>query len=119
MQRGEENLPRIMSAAVCPKGAAIIFHSDRRQGPIQVNGVEVSPGEIVIHRPDDAFHLRTSGSFRFAAMSLAHGELAMAGEAITGRELEAPSDTCVIRPDPESMSRLTGPTASARQLARA
>src|SRR5262245_37478097 len=117
MQRGEENLPRIMSAAVCPKGAAIIFHSDNRQGPIQVNGVEVSPGEIVVHRPDDAFHLRTSGLFRFAAMSLTHGELATAGEAIAGRELMAPSDTCIILPDPASMSRLIGLHQAAGQLA--
>jgi len=117
MQRGEEKLPRIMSAAVCPKGAAIIFHSDRRQGPIQVNGVEVSPGEIVVHRPDDAFHLRTSGSFRFAAMSLTHDGLAMAGQAIAGHELKAPSVTCVIRPDPASMSHLMGLHQAAGQLA--
>jgi AraC-like DNA-binding protein len=117
MQRGEEQLPRIMSAGVWPKGAAILFHSDKEQGPIQVNGVEVSPGEIVIHRPDDAFQLRTSGLFRFAAMSLTHGELAIAGEAIAGRELKAPSDTCVIRPEPASMSRLMDLHQAAGQLA--
>jgi AraC-like DNA-binding protein len=118
IQRGEENLPRIMSAAVCPKGAAIIFHSDRKQGRIQVNGVEVSPGEVVVHRRDDAFHLRTSGSFRFAAMSLTHGELAVAGEAIAGHELKAPSNTCIIRPDPVSMYRLMDLHQAAGQLAK-
>src|SRR5262245_53631295 len=118
MQRGEENLPRIMKAAVYPKGAAIIFHSDRKQGPIHVNGVEVSPGEIVVHRRDDAFHLRTSGSFRFAVMSLTHAELAVAGEAIAGHELKAPSDTCIIRPDPVSMCRLMDLHQAAGQLAK-
>src|SRR5262249_22126694 len=114
---GKEHLPRIMSAGVWPKGAAIIFHSDNKQGPIQVNGVEASPGEIVIHQPDDAFHLRASGPFRFAAMSLAHSELAMAGAAVAGRELKAPSDTCVIRPDSASMSRLMDLHQAAGQLA--
>jgi AraC-like DNA-binding protein len=118
LQRGEEQLPRIMSAGVRPKGAAIIFHSDRRQGSIQVNGVEVLPGEIAVHRPNDAFHLRTSGPFRFAVMSLTHGELAMAGKAVAGHEVKAPSDTCVIRPDLASMSRLMDLHQAAGQLAK-
>src|SRR5262245_34374854 len=118
LQRGEEHLPRIMSAGVWPKGAAIIFHSDRNQSPIKVNGVEVSPGEIVFHRPNDAFHLRTSGLFRFAVMSLTHGELAVVGKAIAGHEVKAPSDTCVIRPDPASMSRLMDLHQAAGRLAQ-
>jgi AraC-like DNA-binding protein len=118
MQRGEEHLPRIMSAGVRPKGAAIIFHSDRKQGSIQVNGVEVSPGEIAVHRPNDAFHLRTSGLFRFAVISLTHDELAVASKAIAGHEVKAPSDTCVIRPDPVSMSRLMDLHQAAGQLAQ-
>src|SRR5262245_23541844 len=118
MQRGEEHLPRILSAGIRPKGAAIIFHSDRKQGSIQVNGVEVSPGEIAVHRPNDAFHLRTSGLFRFAVISLTLDELAVASRAIAGHELKAPSDTCVIRPDPVSMSRLMDLHQAAGQLAQ-
>src|SRR5262245_43038536 len=112
-----------ISRRICPNSSlgtatSAIWHSDRKQGPIHVNGVEVSPGEIVVHRRDDAFHLRTSGSFRFAVMSLTHAELAVAGEAIAGHELTAPSDTCIIRPDPVSMCRLMDLHQAAGQLAK-
>src|SRR5262245_26733689 len=107
MQRGADNLPRIVRIFNHPKRAPIVFLADSRQAAVRHNGIEVAPGEIIIYSPGTMSHQRTSGPSRWAAMSLTAEDLAVAGKTITGRELMSPATTQVIRPDPSLMARLT------------
>ena len=118
MQRGDTNLPWIMTATVDPERAPLQFLADADQAPLREDGMEVSPGEIVVYRRQATSHSWSSGHCRQASMSLTHEDLAEAGEAIAGRELTAPLSTYVARPTPVAMARLTALHKAAGELAR-
>jgi hypothetical protein len=106
MQRGFDNLPRIIRSSVAAGRVPILFFADADQAPWQYDGVEVSPGEIVFFGQPAEHHHRTLGPSRWATMSLAPEDLAAAGETIAGRALTVPFDTQVLRPASKPMARL-------------
>jgi hypothetical protein len=59
MQRGHENLPRVFHLTMSKKRAPIVFLADRDQPGIHYNGVEVSPGEIIVDAPGATHHYWT------------------------------------------------------------
>src|SRR5262249_244825 len=87
------------------KRAGIEFLARQDQPPFQHNGMEVSPGEIVINnwRP---VHRRCFTPHHWASMSLAPADLAAAGHALTGQELNVPLVPRTVRPAPKLMMRL-------------
>ena len=60
---------------------------------------------VVVHGRGSTNIVRTHGNHRWASLSLSHDDLAVAGEAIAGRDVICPSDTQLIAP---SHAMLTG-----------
>jgi AraC-like DNA-binding protein len=117
LQRGEESLPRLSYSAIDPKVFGIVFPTC--PGPsVHVHGLETSLGEIIVYRRGSAGYDRSSAACQWGAITLAHEDIAAAGEAIIGRELTAPPLTCRIRPPPPLLSRLLNLHKAAGHLAR-
>jgi AraC-like DNA-binding protein len=116
MQRGSESLPVISHGMLTAKRAVIEFLAGRAQAAYQLNGFEVSSGEIVI---DDGrqLHRRSFAPRQWASMSLAPADLAAAGLALTGQEPKVPLVTHIIRPPPKLMTRLLSLHEEAVRLA--
>jgi AraC-like DNA-binding protein len=119
LQRGSDNLSRVIHVSIDPERAPIQFLADVRQPAMQHDGVDVSSGEIVVYSAGATFHQRTMGPCRWAAMSLTPEELAAAAETIIGRELAVPSHSHIIRPAPALMARLMALHEAATALAKA
>src|SRR4051812_41917118 len=105
MQRGHENLPRILHVAVNTERPPIYFLADAKQTPIRHNGMGLSSGEIIVTAPGSTHHLLTDAPTHWAAMSLTQEDLATTGHALAGRDLTVPSVSRRLRPSPKSMSR--------------
>jgi AraC-like DNA-binding protein len=117
MQRGNESLPAISHGMLTAKRAVIEFLARQDQPAYQLNGMKVSPGDIVL---DDGRHLhrRCFAPRHWASMSLAPADLAAAGRALTGQELNVPLVMRIIRPAPKLMTRLLRLHKEADRLAR-
>jgi AraC-like DNA-binding protein len=118
MQRSSERLPRISRMLVASERAAIFFLTSEHQPAILINGVETSPGKIVVSSRGATHHHRTSAPFQWGAMSMSHEDLAKTGRALVGRELGAPPVTTTVRPRAQLMSRLMKLHEAAGNLAR-
>jgi AraC-like DNA-binding protein len=116
MQHGSESLARIIHATVVPGRVGIDFLLPD-QPSMRVNGVEVSPGEIVINDGKPT-HRRTAAASRWVTMSLAMEDFAEAGKVHAGRDLPMPTATTVVRPMPSQMARLLRLHRIAGRLAR-
>ena len=114
--RGEESLPRICGVAIGNR-TAILFASNR-DPPQCIDGMELPHDNILIFGSDSFGHMRTAAGCGWGTMSLAPEDLAAAGQAISGREIIAPSDTHFIRPSPQLMSRLSSLHEAAAHLAK-
>jgi hypothetical protein len=53
MQRGAETLPRVVNVATLPQLIGIHFATDPVQPASYFNGMEVSPGEMIVCRSPD------------------------------------------------------------------
>jgi AraC-like DNA-binding protein len=117
MQRGRESVSRIFRGSVNADRAAIGFLTEVNQPAKFHCGRVVAPGDIVVN---DAYamHRRTEAPCRWGAMSLTPDDLAVAGRAIAGRELTAPSHAHIVRPSPSLMARLLSLHERAGRLAR-
>jgi len=117
IQRGSETLPAISHGILTSKRAVIEFLARYDQPRYQHNGIEVSPGEIVINdwRP---VHRRCFTPHHWGSMSLALADLAAAGRALAGEELNVPLVTRIVRPAPKLMMRLMSLHAGAVRLAK-
>jgi AraC-like DNA-binding protein len=106
MQRSERSGPSAVRSMSDPRRVPLMFLADAEQDIPRRNGMELSAQEIAIHRPGSTNHLHTQGPSRLAMMSLAIDDLAAAGLALTGRELEPPPLTYLARPAPAQLGRL-------------
>src|SRR5262245_60122855 len=97
MQRGSESLPTISHGILTAQRAVIEFLARQDQPPYQHNGIEVSPGEIVIN-DWRLVHRRCFTPHHWASMSLAPADLAAAGRALIGQDLNVPLVTRIVRP---------------------
>jgi len=116
LQRGWENLPRVYRGTFHVDRAPIGFLTKADQPTFQHCGLEVAPGDIIVNdcRP---MHRRTQAPCYWGSMSLPAADLAAMGEAVTGRELTAPSVTHLARPASAQMQRLLALHEAAGQLA--
>ena len=117
MQRGDENLARVLNVKVDMR-AAILFATDRRQAAMHFDGLELSPDEIVVMGFDSASHIRSSAASRWGTMSMTLEDLAAAGQAIIGREWTALSFPRRIRPPPAFLARLSNLHKAVGHLAK-
>ena len=116
MNRVHISLPEINTVAVKPGRRSIGFLTVPDSAPLLHCGLEVLPGDIVLNR-SDVVHQRSEANFRYGTLSLALDELAIAAQAIIGRELPKMPHKPVIRPPAAPMHRLLSLHRSIGQLA--
>jgi AraC-like DNA-binding protein len=118
LRRGEEALPRVGNYVVDPKLHVIVFATNPNQPSAYVNGLELSPADIVVHSVGSVGHNWSTAACRWGFISLPHEDLAAAGQALIGRELISPTLTSRIRPPPASHARLWNLHEAAGHLAK-
>ena len=117
MQRGEETLGRLVHSALNTSRITVFFLADDQQAPIQKRGREFSSGEILFYTKGDEHYHRSFAECRWGTMSLPPDNLAAAGRAIAGYDLNPPTENRRVRPPPELMARLLSLHKAAGQLA--
>jgi AraC-like DNA-binding protein len=119
MQRGVESLPRVMNVRRRDPRVALCFATDQQQAPLHVRGMELGRGEIAVLGSGSADHHLSSAACQWGAMSLTPEDLATAWQAITGRELVAPSSlTYRLSPPRAILLRLLNLHEAAGNLAK-
>src|SRR3954471_18913001 len=118
MQWGFESLPRIARTTLDPRRTVVMFVADSDQPPLQIGGGELTKDAIAVFGNGSTNIVRTEASNRWATLSLAHADLAAAGEAIAGRETTCPFETYLVGPPSELLARLRTLHAHAVGLAR-
>jgi AraC-like DNA-binding protein len=106
LQRGRESLPWTLEVELGSERRPIFFLAGNNQSSIHHNGIELSPGDIVILRPGSTIYHRTGAARDWMSMSLMPNDLVEAGRVLVGRELAPPSETYVARPPRSVWSRL-------------
>jgi AraC-like DNA-binding protein len=115
---GRENLSRIFHFSVPAKRVLLYFLSGSSQPAIYVDGRELSAGEIMVCAPGTTHHDWTVAPCGWGSISLTADDLAAAGSAVLGRDLDLASVMDLVRPDPVHSSRLMNLHAAAERLAR-
>jgi len=116
MRSGETSTPYIMRGAWTNERIVVSFLVGPAQAPYHHNGVELTPGMILVNPLGTEFHRRSTGR-RCGSMSLAPDELAASARAIVGRDLTAPAETQLVQPPPQMMVRLLNLYEAAENLA--
>ncbi len=106
MSRFDETLPRIMTITPSGTRCLMLFATNPEQPPMLANGIETSPGQIVMFGLRSPYYLRSSAAAGWGTMSLRPEDLATAGQAIVGRELTPPAFMRPIRLLTASFSKL-------------
>ena len=88
-QAGRENLPRVARGPVKKDRVALGFPIIRDRPGYRLNGVDASPETLTIHSVDD-LHQLSYGPCEWGSLSLTPADLALAGRAISDRELSRP-----------------------------
>jgi AraC-like DNA-binding protein len=117
LQRGSESLPRIINGPVSSDRVAIEFPIGTHQPAIRHRGINVAPGEIVVHDTEPVAR-RSFAPSHWGSMSLTPADLAAAGRVLVGRELTRPSVMHVVRPPPVVLATLMKFHAEAALLAK-
>jgi AraC-like DNA-binding protein len=116
MQRGEESLPRIARGSVTKDRVPVSFSLRKNRIGSQVNGIEVSPGMLIVHSATE-LHNKSSTPPAWGSVSLAPADLAALGRSIAGRELTRPPFAYAVRPAPMTMAHLIDLHENAARLA--
>ena len=114
--RSEEDFPRIAYISLAP---ALVFVGFAARGsrPMVWGGVELQPGDIMLHSRAERFHQRTAGSCSWGFIGLASAQLEGYSEAVVGRVVGAPSAALILRPAMRNLARLLRLHAQACRLA--
>ena len=106
VQRGSENLPRIVNSATNQDRPPIFFLTRADQASISHSGRDFGFGEIVVVGSGTTSHHRTEGPCDWATLSITADDLAAAGHALNGRDPIDRSNTHYLRPPLPAMQRL-------------
>ncbi len=118
MQSGSDSLPRISRTTMDKKRAVVNFITDTQASTTQLGGLEMKADDLAVFGMGATSIVRTEAGYDWGSMSLAHDDLAAAGEAIAGREVTCPTDTFLLRPPPALLAHLRTVHAQAARLAR-
>jgi AraC-like DNA-binding protein len=103
--RGQENLPRV--ARVAFESDLICIAFPLSHDPPQVcNGIELQPGDLILHGQGETVHRLTRGPSQWGLISLAPQYLAAWGNTLAGRNLAAPAAARILRPSRLDAARL-------------
>jgi AraC-like DNA-binding protein len=117
MQRASENLPLIHHGAVSADRVIVCFLPEPDLPPLRFCGMELGSNDIVVNGAE-VITLTSGAPSGWASMSLEPQTFAAAAEAITGRPVQRPSITHLVRPRPEVMRSLSALHRATAQLAR-
>jgi AraC-like DNA-binding protein len=118
MSHGRESLARVGTYTPRWERTTLLFATDQDQPATHIAGIEVLPDEIAVVSFGSGDHLRTSAATRWGGVSLPCDDLAVVGQAISGRELTPPSFTHRIKPATIVFARLRNLHKAARHLAK-
>jgi AraC-like DNA-binding protein len=116
LARCAESAPRIAFIALA-RGPVFVSFPIRHAPPPVWSGVEMRPGEIVVHGCGDHVYQRTSGAGRWGLISLAPKDLADLSQALTHAVLAPPPMAKILRPPSRSVADLIRLHAQACRLA--
>ena len=117
MQRFMENTSRIRHTTGLGGRAVIAFPA--QPGPAQSwQGVELTPANLIRHKPGASYYHRSAGASATATMSLPLAEIAAISTAFAGRDLSPPRDASIVTPPPAAMARLQRLHAAAAHMAK-
>jgi AraC-like DNA-binding protein len=116
LARCTESAPRVAFVALAP-GPVFVSFPIRHTPPPIWSGVEMQPGEIVLHGSGDRIYQRTSAAGRWGLISLAPKELADLSQALMHAVLPQPSMAKILRPPPRAVADLVRLHAQACRLA--
>jgi len=117
MHRIHISLPEINTVAVKPGRRSIGFLTECNSSPLLNCGLDVLPGDVVVNR-SEIVHQRSQANFHYGTVSVPSEYLAVAAEAIIGRELSETPRRSTVRPPSGLMLRLLNMHKSIGQLAR-
>jgi AraC-like DNA-binding protein len=105
MQRFHQHLPQVKVVSIKPGRRAIGFLTEQHQPALQHCGMDVLPGDIIVH-DFDVIHQRSQADLRYGSMSLTLNDFDAACKAISGHEISGAALKHLVRPSPALMSRL-------------
>jgi AraC-like DNA-binding protein len=115
--RSEEDFPRTAYVSLSPALVFVGFPT-RLSPPIVWGGVELHPGEIVLHSRAERFHQRTTGPCSWGLLGLAAAQFERYSETVTGKMLTAPAAGRVLWPAARNSGRLLRLFTQACRLAQ-
>jgi len=118
IQRGSDNLQRISRTTMDRKRAIVNFIAEPQLPATHLGGLEMKADDMAVFGRGATSIVRTEAGYHWGAMSLAHEDLAAAGEAIAGREVTCPSDTHLLRLPAALLATLRTVHVQAARLAR-
>jgi AraC-like DNA-binding protein len=113
--RGSEELPRIAYVSLPASRVFVSFPTG--EVPLIWEGIELRPGDFVLHSRGERMHQRTTGASRWGVVSLPAQRLSSCGKPLTGRKMSWPLVGRVLQPQPIAARRLLGLHARAGRLA--
>jgi AraC-like DNA-binding protein len=113
---GCEKLPRIASISLPPSRIFLSFPTED-DAPLIWDGVELQPGDIVLHSRGERMQQRISGEGRWGLVSLPAMQLALCGKSLIGGKLTWPPIGQMIRPQPKTADWLLRLHSKACRLA--
>jgi AraC-like DNA-binding protein len=116
LARCAESAPRVAFVALAP-GPVFVSFPIRHTPPPVWSGVQMQPGDIVLHGCGDHIYQRTNGAGRWGLISLAPKELADLSQALTHTVLPQPSAAKILRPPTRVVADLMRVHAQACRLA--
>ena len=103
--RARETLARVAYVEL-PKASVIVsFSTGGGQGLIW-NGVQLGPGDVVLHSRGEHLHQRTTGPSHWGFLSIAPTFFARVGSAFAGHDLAPPALGRIVRPPTADLARL-------------
>lgn len=103
--RSEEDFPRIAYISLAPGFVFVGFAASASRAMVW-GGVELQPGEIVLHSHAERFHQRTDGSCSLGLIGLAEAQLERYSEAVVGKAVGALTAARILRPALRNSARL-------------
>ena len=110
-----EERPRVAYVSLAPERIFVTFAARSCPPPLW-GGVELRPGDVVLHSHGEQMHQRTSGACHWASISQTAEHLAGCGKALTGQDLLPPPAGQVLRLSPSAVASLRQLHADASRL---
>jgi AraC-like DNA-binding protein len=116
LTRCTETAPRVAFIAL-PPGQVFISFPVHHDPPPVWSGIEMRPGEIMLHGCRDRTYQRTSGAGRWGMISLSPKDLADFSQLLTHARLSPPATSKIVSPSSKSVKDLLRLHARACRLA--